>query len=118
LRSRATIISSASASDHHLLGQRILQRPLLRVGGDDVVDGREGPRGKAHRLIQLAQHREGLGARDLVDQVQPDEELGLSARQLAHRVKVPDLVEEIPAAHGDTGVAQRPAGSDGALTGL
>ena len=50
--------------------------------------------GKRTGRPHLAQHREGLRARDLVDQVQPDEELRLAARELAHAVRVPDLVEQ------------------------
>jgi hypothetical protein len=86
--------------DHHLLGQRVGQGPLLVVGRDDVVDGGDGAFGEAHRHVHLAQHCEGLGARDLVDQVETDEELGLTSGQLAHAVRVPDLVEETPARHG------------------
>jgi hypothetical protein len=88
---------------HHVLGQRIRQRPFLGVGGNDVVDGGEGAPRVAHAQTSLAQHGECLGARDLVDQVQPDEELALSARQLAHRVQIPDFVEEGSVTHGASG---------------
>ena len=78
----------------HLLGERVAERPLLRIGRNDVVDGREGALRERHPELRLADRRERLRARDLVDQVQSDEELGLAARQLADRVGVPDLVEE------------------------
>ena len=84
----------------HLLGERIEQRPALRLRRDDVINGGEGAVRKAHRQTHLAQHREGLRAGDLVDQVQADEELGVAARQLAHAVRVPDLVEQVLAVVG------------------
>jgi hypothetical protein len=86
----------------HLLRQRVRQRAPLRGGGDDVVHGGEGARRDSHPEPHLAQHGEGLGAGDLVDQMQADEELGLAAGQLGHGVRVPDLVEQVPSrrAHG------------------
>jgi hypothetical protein len=93
------LLGVALEGDHHLLGQVVGQRSRLVVGGDDVVDGCEGALGEAHRQTQIAKHREGLGARDLVDEVQPDEELCLPTGKLAHRVCVPDLVEEVLASH-------------------
>ena len=41
--------SSRSSCTHHLLGERVGERPLLRVGRDDVVDGGERALGEAHR---------------------------------------------------------------------
>jgi hypothetical protein len=41
----------------------------------------------------LADHVEGLRTRDLMDEVQADEELRLPARQRADGVSVPDLVK-------------------------
>jgi hypothetical protein len=42
----------------------------------------------------LADHIEGLRTRDFVDQVQPDEQLGLSARERADCVRIPDFVKK------------------------
>jgi hypothetical protein len=49
-----------------------------------------------HRDLQpeIAQHPEGLRARDLVDQVRADEELRLAIGQLADGVSIPDFLEE------------------------
>ena len=85
----AVLGAVALERDEHLLGERVGERPPLRLGRDDVVDGGEGAPREAHPQAHLAQHREGLRARDLVDQVQADEELRLAARQLAHRCARP-----------------------------
>ena len=79
---------------HHRLGELVRERAQLRVGGDDVVDGGVGALRVAHRRAELVQHREGLRARDFVDQVEANEELRLSAGQLAYGVGIPDLVEQ------------------------
>ena len=55
--------------DHHLLGERVLEGALARVGRDDVIDGGERPLGIGHGEIELADHAERLRARHLVDQV-------------------------------------------------
>ena len=49
-----------------------------------------------NRTFQPArpQHVERLRRRDLVDEVQADEQLRLPVRQLPHRVRVPDLLEQ------------------------
>ncbi|MBW1687598.1 MAG: ChbG/HpnK family deacetylase, partial [Deltaproteobacteria bacterium] len=57
----------------------VLPRSLLGVGGNDMVHHGEGLGREAHGKLELAQHREGLGARDLVDQVQAEEDLRLAA---------------------------------------
>ncbi len=85
----------------------------MRVRRDDVVDGGEGERREAHREAHLAQLREGLRARHLVDQVQSDEELRLTVRELADRVGVPGLVEEIAGGgHGPPDLASGSARRD------
>src|SRR5208283_2102736 len=76
--------------------ERVGKRAQLGVGGNDVVHRRECAGWKAHGEPHVVQHREGLGARDFMDQVQPDEELGLAVREFAHGVRVPDLVEKGP----------------------
>jgi len=64
-----------------------------------VVHGGEGALGKAHRKTQVPQHLERLGTGDLMDEMQPDKELGLSTGEFAHAVRVPNLVEEVAAGH-------------------
>ena len=78
----------------HLLGHGVKQRPVGAVGGNDVVDGGEGAAGIADAEAALAEHAEGLRAGDLMDQVQPDEELGLAGGELADGVSGPDLVQQ------------------------
>ena len=53
----------------------------------------EGPIGKRHPDSSRPQHIERLWGRDLVNQMQPNEELRLSGREYANRVKIPDLLE-------------------------
>ena len=81
----------------HLLGHQIEERPPLRVGRHDVIDGRERALGKRDAPAVLAQHVERLRARDFVDEVQADEQLRLSARQRADGVRVPDFLKECSA---------------------
>ncbi len=80
--------------DGHLLGHLVGERALLRRRRDDVVERGERAPGHAHGQVELAQRREGLRRRDLVDQVEPDQELRLTGGQCAHRVRLPDLVEQ------------------------
>ena len=44
---------------------------------------------------EVAQHAESLRARDLVDQVQPDEHLSLAVRQRRHAVTIPNLLKQV-----------------------
>ncbi len=78
----------------HLLGGEIDERPRLRAGRHDVIDRRERPLGIGDAPAVLAQHVERLRARDLVNEVQADEQLRLPARQHANRVRVPDFMKE------------------------
>ena len=71
--------------DGHLLGERIGVRPRLGRGRDDVVERGEGALGHAHAEPELLQHRERLRRGHLVDEVQPDEELGLAGRAASGR---------------------------------
>jgi hypothetical protein len=79
---------------HHGLGQRIVVRLNHLVGRHDVVD--RGKRAVRHEDLeaQIAHHAERLRARDLMNQVCADEELGLAVGQRAHSVRVPDFLEE------------------------
>ena len=78
----------------HVLRHPIAERPPLVAGRDDVVDGRDGAIGIPHLQPARPQHVEGLGRRDLVNQVQADEKLRLAVRERADGVKVPDLLEK------------------------
>lgn len=90
----AVLATVALELGHHRFGELVGERAPVRIGRDDVVDGRERALGMAHAQAHVAQHRERLRARDLVDEVQADEELGVSVRELANGVRVPDCVEE------------------------
>ncbi len=61
------------------------------VGGSVVVGGGEGAVGAAHLAPGQAQPVEGLGARDLVDEVQVD--VHQAGALAGHLVGLPDLVE-------------------------
>ena len=78
----------------HLFGGQIEERPRLRAGRHDVIDGRERPLGIGDPPAVLPQHVERLRARDFVNQVQADKQLRLPARQRAHRVRGPRLCEK------------------------
>ena len=79
---------------HHGLRERIAIRFDHLVGRDNVVHRRERALRKRHLQAEIAQHAEGLRARDLVDQMRADDQLGLAVGQFAHRVGVPDFLEE------------------------
>ena len=81
---------------HHLLGQVIFKRPAGKVCGHDVIHGSEGPLGKADGEAALPQHFKGLGAGHLVNQMEADEQLGLPRGQLAHGMRLPDLLQQGP----------------------
>ena len=78
----------------HLLGHQIEEGALPRAGRHDVVDGPE----RAVRIrdlpSMLPEHVEGLRRRHFVDEVEADEQLRLSARQLPHGVRVPHLLKQ------------------------
>ena len=79
----------------HVLGHHVEERPPLIARRDDVIDGREwcdpeiAPASPRARSMSNA-----CGRRDLVDEMQADEQLRLPVRQLADRVRVPDLLQE------------------------
>ena len=81
-------------SDDHVLGERIAKGSLAGVRGDDVIDGGEGTLRIGNGEAEGAEHAERLRARDLVNQVERDEELGLAVRQEADGMRVPDLFKE------------------------
>ena len=75
----------------HLVGEGVFERLGVGMGRDDVVDGGEGALRHLHRQVEIAQHAEGLGTGDLVDQVGADEELGLTVGQGGYGVILPHL---------------------------
>jgi hypothetical protein len=78
----------------HVLGHDVEERPPLVERGDDVIDGRDRPLRHGDTQTARAEHVERLGRRDLVDQVQPDEQLGLAARERTDSMRVPDFLEK------------------------
>ena len=85
----------------HFLRQGI--REGARLGGrrNDVIHRGDRALGVPHRQTQVLQAGKGLGAGDLVDQMQADEQLGGPTRQLGDLVKIPNLVVEGAGAHAD-----------------
>ena len=83
----------------HLLGHTVGIGPRLLVGRNDVVNRGEGPLRIAHAQPALGKHLEGLRARDLVHQVQADEELRFAVGEAPHGVQVPYGIEQC-AGHG------------------
>jgi len=77
---------------HHFLGRVLLVGTGLVGRRHDVVDRRVGQLRKGDLEVALAEHPERLRARDLVDEVEPDEQLILSSRQASYLVSIPDLV--------------------------
>ena len=85
----------------HRLGQGIGEGPSLGGGGHDVVHRGHGALRVPHREPQIPQGCEGLGAGDLMDQVESNEQLGGATRQIRHPVQLPDLVVEGAGAHAE-----------------
>ena len=78
----------------HLLGHRVGKRPRLSLGRDDVVHGGERALRGPHRPAARGELGERLRARDFVDEMEPDVELGLAIRQPANRVEIPNLLKQ------------------------
>ena len=78
----------------HVLGHEIAERPPLIQRRDDMVDRRDRPFGELDLPPSRPQHVERLWSRDLVDEMQADEQLGLPVRQPPDRVRIPDLLEQ------------------------
>ena len=86
----------------HRVGQRIgegLAEPVCR---HDVVDGRESAVGHGDLEPQVAEHAEGLGAGDLVDEVGAYQQLGLAVGEGADGVGAPTFSKRV-FAMGDAG---------------
>ena len=90
----ARLAAVALERRQHVLGHDVEERPPLIAGRDDVIDGGDRALGESHRPAPRPQHVERLRRRDLVDQMQPDEELRLPVRQPPDRMRVPDLLEQ------------------------
>ena len=90
----AVVLGVLTEGLDHLLGDRVGVGLLELVGRDDVVDRGEGPVRILHLEAEVPEHAEGLGARHLMDEVRADEQLGLAVRQLAHRMRFPNFLEQ------------------------
>ena len=93
---RAVLLQGAE----HGLSQRIGQGPALIRGGDNVIHRCYGALRMSHLETPLPQHGERLGAGHLMDEVQANEQLGLTTWQLRHPMQRPDLVIERACAQG------------------
>ena len=78
----------------HFLSDRVRIRLLQLVGRDNVVDRRKRALRVLHLEAEVPEHAERLRTGHLVDEVGTDEELGLPVRQLTHRVRFPDFLEQ------------------------
>ena len=78
----------------HVFRHHVEERPPLIERGDDVIDGADGALRHRDAEPAGAQHVERLRRRDLVDQVEADEELVLTVRKRADGMRVPDLFEQ------------------------
>ena len=85
----------------HFFGQRIGEGPRLAGGRHDVIHRGHGALGVAHAQAQILEAGKGLRAGHLMDQVQTDEQLAGTSRQLGHLMQIPDLVVEGAGAQGD-----------------
>ncbi len=90
----AEVAAVAFERAHHGLGHGVAERAGGVARGDDVIDGREGAVRVADGPAVEAELVEGLGGGHFVNEVQPDEELGLPRWQDAHGVRVPDFLQE------------------------
>ena len=90
----AELPAAALERRRHFLGGEIDERPLLRTRRDDVVDGGEGALRELDAPPVLPQHVERLRARHLVHEVQPDEQLRLTAWKGPHGVRVPHFFKK------------------------
>ena len=90
----AVVLGVLTEGLDHLLGDRVGVGLLELVGRDDVVDRGEGALRVFHLEAEVPEHAEGLGARHLMDEVRADEQLGLAVRQLAHRMRFPNFLEQ------------------------
>ena len=92
----------------HFLCKRIREWPSLAEGGNDVVDGGHRALRTAHRQTFLVESGKSLGAGYLMNQVQTDEQLCGTARQICDTMQIPDLVVEGSAAHSRSAVNSQP----------
>ena len=78
----------------HLFSHRVGERPRLRTGRHNVVDGGERPLRGADAPTAGAQHVEGLRTGDFMDQMQTNVKLRLPGWKLAHRVLIPHFLKQ------------------------
>lgn len=65
-----------------------------------MIDGSEGPIREGDVQTEIAEHPEGLGAGNLVNQVGANEKLSGAVGQYSYRVTIPNLLEK-SLAHDD-----------------
>ena len=74
-----------------VLGHDVEKRPLSLQRRDDVVDGGKRTVRPRNLPAALAQRVEGLRTRHLVHEMQADEQLRLSCRQVSNGMEIPYL---------------------------
>ena len=83
----------------HFLSEGIREGACLACGGNNVIHRGHGALRAAHRQALVVQSGKGLRTRDLMDQMQANQQLRGSTRKISNTVQIPDLVVERAAAH-------------------
>src|SRR2546430_371356 len=91
---QAEVLHVADHVDRHLLGQRIGVGAGLVGRRDDVIERAEGALGHPDFQLRIPEHLKRLRCGHLVDEMQADQELGLSRRQGPDGMCVPHFVEQ------------------------
>jgi len=64
------------------------------VGRDNVIDSGEGAGREGDVQTEIAEHPEGLGAGDLVNQESTNEKLGGAVGQYSYRMTIPNFLKK------------------------
>ena len=78
----------------HLVCQRIRKRFRALISRNNVIDRRKCPAGIRNGQSQFPEHGKCLGARDLMDKMSADEQLGLPIRQFVNGMRLPYFFKE------------------------
>ena len=92
----------------HLLRQRISKGSGLIRGGNNVVHGRHRSLRTTHLQPLVFQGNKCLRARHLVDQMQPNQQLGRATREFRNAMEIPNFVVQGSAAHSHSTIHSKP----------
>src|SRR5690606_22094744 len=99
----AEIVAVGAQCGHHL-GSKWIDRLVLVLGRNDVIDRRERALRIFDRQPEVPKHPESLRRSDLVDEVSADEKLCASVGQSADGVAFPNFLVEALAHGADAGL--------------